>query len=1083
MAGYYENIVDQDYYDEAIEEEFFRNNTCVTAKDSLISSINERGRVDLSYMTRISSIPKEEIIEELEGTAIWLDPQEYLRTEDYEQSFVVKSQLLRGNIVKKYELAMKMNDETGFFDRTATLLKENLPEVTDAGDIHINMGATWIPVDIIVKFIQTLFNIYVPPKIERDEFQGKYTLDFPMEPGFITNFTVYGTGRMRAVSIIKHILNAVPIKVYDQVYNPNKKNPDNVLNKAETLAAQEKERIIREEWQKYIYSDDDIKKRLEEEYYRFWGYSISKFDGSFLTLDDLNKEITPYRHQKDAIAHILFSQNVLLAHDVGAGKTLEYACGAHELLRIGLVKKVMIIVPNNTFEATANAYKQFYKDDRVLAVYPTKDFKPQKREDTLNKIVSDEYQVIIMAYSSFDMITLSRELALKNLKDQYYECTRVMNEVKNYATRKSLKAKRDRIIREIQKKEEELHETPEPVTACFEKLGVDMLVVDECHNYKNITLENMTDSIVGMHNSGSKKADEMLKKVSYIQSIGGRVVFATGTPITNSLADIYVLQRYLQPDELKICKIDHFNEWVNTYCSQESIFEVDVDSKNYRYTTRFSKFHNLPELMSMFSEVCDFYQIDSETVGLPDFDGYEDTLVRKSKEQREYINDLALRTEKIRAHEVDRVDDNLLKITVDGRKCALDVRLVSPKAIVSSSESKVGVCAANIYKIYVENPGTTQVAFCDISTPKDDFNIYDELKSDLISKGMPSQQIAFIHDAVTEAKRTKLEEAFNEGRIRLLIGSTTKLGTGCNVQERLIAAHHLDVPWRPSDMVQREGRIIRQGNTCEKVYVFRYVTEASFDSYSWQILENKQRFIAQFLSGSLNAVHRDETDCTDTVLTYAEIKALAIGNPLIKRRVELANDIEQAKIKQREKRKELIRLADEVSVHIPKKMANLKKRYVMAKADFTYYKSIKEAIPKTERIAFGEELLEEVRKCNLKSSERLFDIYQGFGIYLPEAMNVQKPYILVRREDSNTYTIRIDDDTTPLGCSMKIDYLLDHLDKTAEDHMKAMQQLNKQRNQAEEVLDKGNEYDIQIQSLKSKLAIIDRRLEEGSKNE
>ena len=1078
MANYYDNTLDYDPYnvEEEYEDNFSYKN--IDSRDAFIRSLNEKACIDLSYMSRVSGITIRQLIEELEGFAIWPDPQEYVRS-DYEHCFVTASELLRGNIVRKHELAKELNQKTAFFDSTLSYLKENLPDKIDLNDIYINLGATWIPVDIIARFIQELFALMLPPKIELDVIHGKYTIDFIQAPGFVYDISTYGTDRMRAVSIIKHILNASPIRIYDQIPSLDKKTPDNVLNKAATLAAQEKERLIREEWQNYIYSHEDIRKRLEEEYYRCWGYTISRFDGSFLKLDDLDKSVTPYSYQKDAIAHILMSKNVLLAHEVGAGKTLEYMAGVHELIRIGLTRKAMIVVPNSTLEGTYQAYKQYFKDDRVLVVYPTKDFKPSNRADTLEKIKSDDYQVIIMAYSSFDMITVSTPCMLQDIEYQIDQCMRAIREAKHYATKKSLSLKLKHLNKEKKKMKEDFEENPDPVTACFEDLGVDMLVVDECHNYKNITLENISDSIVGVHGKGSKKADDMLRKVSYIQSIDGRLVFATGTPITNSLADIYVLQKYLQPDLLKACKIDHFNEWINTYCSQEDIFEIDIDANNYRVKRRFSKFHNLTELMSTFSEVCDFYQIDSETVGLPNFDGYTDITIKRSDELHDCIDWLAQRTEQIRAHEVDRKDDNLLKIVGEGRLYAVDIRHKDPCIVVDHDETKVGVSSDNIFKLYKAFPGTTQVAFCDVSTPKEGFNVYNALKDELIAKGIPEKEIAFIHDATSEAQRAKLEKAFNKGIIRILIGSTRMLGTGSNVQEHLIAAHHIDVPWRPADMVQREGRIIRQGNTCEKVFIFRYVTESSFDAYSWQILENKQRFIAQFLSGSLNAVHREETDCTDTVLSYAEIKALAIGNPLIRQRVEVANELEQARIKQREKRKELIRLSEAVSTVLPNKIANLKRFYFQEKKDYEYYKSVKEPVPREERMAFGEELLEELGKSGLCSEERLFDTYQGFGIFLPGSMDINRPYIIIRRNGSNEYTIKIDEDTTPVGCSMKIDHLLEGLDCSAEEHILALQDLNRQKNRAEADIEKGNEYDAVVKHLVLKREQIDKKLEEG----
>lgn len=1046
----------------------------MTADDAFIYCMNVKAHVDLEYMSSISGICTDDLIDALCGSAIYPDPERYENTGDYIGCFTTSYQYLRGNLIAKYERAKKLNEKYGLFDDTVNLLGDHIPEVVDAEDIHVNLGATWIPPKYITSFIQSLLETSEPPRIGYIEALGKWTLEFPTFPNYVKNNYEYGTLRMNATTIIKHALNAKAVKVFDLVPRTDgREGYDNVLNKQETLAAQQKLKAILDKWQDYVHGNTAIEEQLQEVYMETYGYSLCRYDGCFLKLPGLNPDVKPYKHQLDAIARIVLNHNTLLAHEVGAGKTIEYMCGVHELIRMKLGKKALIVLPNTTFESAVNTYKELYEDDSIFAIYPKKQFVPAEREETINKMKSDVYQVIFMAYSSFDKLTLSCEYVLQKKEERLRECKTQLSRTKSYAVMRALEAEINKLTKAIEKYKDEFCDSE---TACFEKLGIDILVVDEAHNYKNITLENKTDSIVGVHNAGSRKADNMLEKVAYLQSINGYIIFATGTPITNSMADLYVLQRYLQPEEMRLCNIYHFNDWINTFASQTHTFEIDVDSKNYRYTTRFSKFHNLPELMSMFSDVCDFYRIESGELGLPDFDGYTDTLVHKSEDQKEYINHLAERTEEIRAHKTKRTEDNLLLVTVDGRKCALDIRLVNPFALVREEETKVGVCAHRMAKLYYDNPGTTQIAFSDISTPKEGFNIYDELKKELVKLGIPASEIMFIHEAKTEAQRNKIERSFNEGSIRILIGSTMKLGTGANVQEKLLAVHHLDVPWRPADMVQREGRIIRQGNTNSKVYVYRYCTEASFDAYTWQILENKQRFIAQFLSGSLSSVHRDEADCADTVLSYAEIKALAIGNPLIKERVEVANELEHAKINHRQKRKELVNLQELLNT-MPRRIEQRKTLISNAKSDNQLYKLKKQPIGKEEREMFGEELLYALAQNVMTEKDRLFEVYQEFDVMLPKHMKADKPYIILKRKDSNVYSIKMDGDK-PFGCSKRIDYFLDHLEDTIKEHEAALEDLYKQKRNAELSLANGNEFESEVARLAAKLAKIDEKLKE-----
>jgi len=613
----------------------------------------------------------------------------------------------------------------------------------------------------------------------------------------------------------------------------------------------------------------------------------------------------------------------------------------------------------------------------------------------------------------------------------------------------------------------------------YDKLGITTLVVDEAHNYKNIPVRTRADGIVGLGSGTSKKCREMLEKVHFTD----RVIFATGTPLTNSLTDLFTFQTYLQPDTLAYHNIDTFDTWVNTFGKRETTIECDVDanSTSLRTMTRFSSFHNLGELMSLFSQVCDFHHMPGNEEGLPEFNGYTDVCVPKNKAQHDYIMSLSERTEKIRNKEVRRSEDNLLKVTNDGRMAALDIRLADTETVYSPvSENKISVCARRVAGVYRRFPDSVQIVFSDIGTPKDAFNVYDEMALKLKENGVAAGEIAYVHDACTESARSALFEDMNHGRVRVVIGSTQKLGVGVNVQERLVAIHHLSVPWRPADMVQREGRILRKGNTSEEVFIYRYITEGSFDAYSWQLLENKQRFISSFLSGTSAA--REMDDIADTVLSYAEVKALAIGNPLIKKRVETANRLERVKIACRSRQRELQQLRVVLDV-LPEKIREFDRLAHIARLDHEQYCANKEPIANSERIAFGEELLDAISSNVNMNEERLFDVYCGFEVYLPAGMESDYRYILIKSSNSGSYRCDIEPDKTPLGCSKSIDYLLEHLGERAARLEANANSARQQKSEALSDLNKGNPYLAQVETITAELLKIDTELESFGQRE
>lgn len=1051
-----------------------------TSDEALIECVNTFGRVDMKEMEQLSGIGVEQLILDLRGTAIFQDPSVFQDQSVWNpfDGWLLRAQYCSGNIFKKLSVAENAEDRfPGCFECNVTVLQKMLPASLILDEIHVSLGATWVPSEIYANFVKELLHFPIKPTVHYNRQLSLWKIEvndkvYNVKHSVANNYT-YGTVRMSAVKIIEQTMNARTAKVYDYFYKYNSRGNDvyeRVLNRQQTLMVQEKQKLIIEEFKKWISSDKSRKERLEECYNdAFVGYANSPYDGSFLRLPGLNPDIQLYSHQKNAVARILLSEdNILLSHDVGTGKTYEMVVSVHELKRMNLSDKNLIVVPNAVLKATVDAHKLLYPEDEIFAVFP-KDFGPENRADALEKIRDNDYTAVYMAYSSFDMIVMSKKYWLDKWRKELRAVRSALSNSQCAGEEAQLKQEMGTLTRRIERYEQEAVDMPWP---SFDELGINTLIVDEAHNYKNIPIRSRTDNIVGMHSTGSKKCAEMLEKAHFAH----RLIMATGTPLTNSLADLFVMQTYLQPEELKFREIDSFDMWINCFGERETNFEIDVDTAGLREMTRFSTFHNLTELMSLFASVCDFYHSDMNSEELPDFKGYDDICVPRSQWQTEYIHELGERTELIRAKAVKKTEDNLLKITTDGRKCALDIRLVGLEED-DDSNSKIDVCASKIIEMYHKFPDTCQIVFSDIGTPKSSFNVYDCLKNKLVEMGIPKKEIAFIHDATSESVRSRLFNAMNEGKTRVVIGSTSKLGTGVNVQEKLIAVHHLSVPWRPADMVQREGRIIRPGNTCEQVYVFRYITEGSFDAYSWQLLENKQRFISSFLSGT--SVIREMDDIADAVLSYAEVKALAIGNPLIKKRVETSNLLERTRIASRQRQKQLIDLRAVIE-NAPIQIEKIKELIRLTKKDKAFYEKNRVSIPLSERGAFGEELLEALRTNALREQERIFDDYQGFTVVLPANMMSDKPYVYIRRENGGNYYLDMDTDK-PMGCAQRIDRLLDGFGERIKSLKKQQITVSIQMSEAEADIEKGNPNESKIEELMKELTSIDEELSEENK--
>ncbi len=1074
------------------EEEKAHTSEHRSVDELLVESLNRFGAVDINFIAKWAGVSVKKAVDELKG-AIYQLPEVFTDNDSYDitKGWVVSSRYLSGNILRSLDIAKKMNLRfPGKFQRNIDVLQKMVPALVDIDDIHLSLGAAWIPVEEYQKFICDFLNLRYKPKITLVKEIGRIKIEeTAVSKLSVLNTITYGVRDdnprgnytkqyLTAIKIIEQTANAKTIKVFDYIPKYGGKfgfEYEPLLNRNKTFEAQEKQKALSDAFKDWVYSDRTRRKRFEDYYnVSFVGYSFSQYDGEFLKFPDLNPEISFYKHQKDAIARVLLSSsNVLLAHDVGTGKTYEIVASVHELWRMGISAKNLVVVPNNVLKATVEAHKLLYKDDKILAVYP-KDFTPDFRNEVLVKIRDNSYTAVYMAYSSFDMITMSKKYHSEKIEREITKLRNAELSAKDTYEKRALKRQADLLTNKHFKLTNDVSETP---WLNYEELGIETLVIDEAHNYKNIPIVTRAENIVGLNCSGSKKCREMLEKVHTTS----RVIFATGTPLTNSIADLFTLQTYLQPELLKFHRIDNFDAWINTFGQRETFIECDVDanSTSLRTMTRFSSFYNLTELMALFSQVCDFHHIEENAGGLPGYEGHTDLCVEKNTPQTEYISELSKRADLIRSKKVSRKVDNLLKVTTDGRKAALDIRLTdTPISTFIDRKTKIQVCGEKVFELYKAHPHTAQIVFSDIGTPKAGFNVYNCLKDYLVSLGIAESQIAFAHDAVSESARSRLFKDINKGKVRVVIGSTQKLGVGVNVQERLIAVHHLSVPWRPADMVQREGRIKRNGNTCKEIFIFRYITEGSFDAYSWQLLENKQRFISSFLSGTSGI--REMQDIADAVLSYAEVKALAIGNPLIKKRVEVANKLERAKNAGRSRQRELQELRS-VSQVSPDKIANLMKLSKIAEKEYEEYKKQKEKVTNEERIAFGEELLGALKDNIAKKHERVFDEYQGFSVVLPADMCEESRCVILKGAFGGCYYCELSLDKTELGCSKTIDYLLEHLGERAQKLKQSALQIKQQMNEANKELEKDNPYPEIIERLTEELEDIDRRLEARAK--
>ncbi|MCR4745746.1 MAG: DEAD/DEAH box helicase family protein [Lachnospiraceae bacterium] len=913
-----------------------------TASEALAVSLAEKAKVDLAYMAELTGKTEEKITEELAGV-IFKNPQ----TEKWEAA----DEYLSGNVREKLNAAKNYAEVHPEYQVNVAHLEQVMPKDLEASDIEVRLGATWIDPKYIEDFMRDTFQ--TPDYFFKRETVGVQYSDVTglwnikgKNADFgntLVNMT-YGTGRANAYKILEESLNLKDIRIYDTVVEDGKEK--RVLNKKETTFAAQKQEAIREAFKDWIFRDSERRTDLVKVYNeRFNSTRPREYDGSHLKFPGMTPDIELKPHQKNAVAHVLYGDNTLLAHCVGAGKTFEMTAAAMELKRLGLAQKSLFVVPNHLTEQWASDFLRLYPGANILAA-TKKDFEPANRKKFCSRIATGDYDAVIIGHTQFEKIPLSQERQVAILEKQIDDITEAIAEAKaergERYTIKQMEKSKKQLLTKLDKLNDQSRKDN---VVTFEQLGVDRLFVDESHAYKNLFLYTKMRNVAGIAQTEAQKSQDMFNKCQYLDEItGGKgVTFATGTPISNSMTELYTNMRYLQYNTLQRLGLGQFDSWAANFGDTQTAIELAPEGTGYRAKTRFAKFFNLPELISLFKESADIQTPDMLKLPVPEAE-YENITLKPSEAQKEMVQSLADRAERVRNRMVDSSIDNMLKITNDGRKLALDQRLMNDM-LPDDENSKSSVCVEKAFKIWEDTADkkSAQLIFCDLSTPKGDgsFNVYEDIRDKLIAKGVPAEEIAFIHDANTETRKAELFAKVRSGQVRFLLGSTAKMGAGTNVQDKLIALHHLDVPWRPSDIEQQEGRILRQGNTNPKVKIFRYVTEGTFDAYSWQLIENKQKFIGQIMT-SKSPVRSCE-DMDEAALSYAEVKALATGNPYIKEKMDLDIQVSKLKLLKANHTSQKYRLEDNIAKNYPQQISALKERISGMKADIATYDANKPA--------------------------------------------------------------------------------------------------------------------------------------------
>ena len=992
-----------------------------TASEALAVSIGEKAKVDIPYMMELTGKTEEEVTEELTGV-IFKNPL----TDKWEPS----DEYLSGNVREKLNIARQFAENHPEYMVNVQALERVQPKDLDASEIEARLGATWISPDYITEFMAETFHTprqhinYERIKVQYAEVTGQWNVkgknvDSSNNP---LSTATYGTQRANAYRLLEDALNLRDTKIYDTIHDADGEH--RVLNRKETTLAQQKQELIREEFKEWIFKDMSRRETLCKIYNeRFNSVRPREYDGSHIQFVGMNPEIKLMEHQKNAVAHILYGNNTLLAHCVGAGKTFQMIAAGMESKRLGLAQKSLYVVPNHLLEQWGSDFLRLYPGANIL-VATKKDFEPANRKRFCSRIATGDYDAVIIGHSQFEKIPLSRERQIALLEDQIADITYSIESAKAQTgeqytikqmekTKKTLKAKLEKLNDQTRKDD----------VVTFEQLGVDRLFVDESHFYKNLFLYTKMRNVAGISQTDAQKSSDMFMKCRYMDEItGGKgITFATGTPVSNSMTELYTIMRYLQYDTLMNMGMGHFDSWAATFGETVTAIELSPEGTGYRAKTRFARFFNLPELISIFKEAVDIQTADMLNLPVPEAE-YINEVLKPSEEQKEMVEAFSERAEQVRGGMVDPRVDNMLKITNDGRKCALDQRLLNDM-LPDAGESKVNACVENAFQVWEDGKDTqaTQLIFCDLSTPKTDgtFNVYDDVRNKLVERGIPKDQIAFIHEYNTEVKKAELFAKVRAGQVRILMGSTPKLGAGTNVQDRLLALHHLDCPWKPSDLEQQEGRILRQGNQNDKVKIFRYVTENTFDSYMWQILENKQKFISQIMT-SKSPVRACE-DVDDTALSYAEIKALATGNEYIKEKMDLDVQVSKLKLLKANHTSQIYRLESDIAKRYPVQITALKEKIAGMRVDADVVKGIDLQDNDHFAMTVGGKLYTDKKEAGVAlisaaSSLRSVKSAGQIGEYHGFALSSEHNFL------SNTYTMTIKG-----KCSYKIEFGKDTL--------------------------------------------------------
>ena len=1005
-----------------------------TPSEALAVSIGEHGKVDLPYMAELLGTPGEygRITTELSGV-IFKDPA--ADPTDPEAGWQMADEYLSGDVRAKLRMAQFAAETNPEFVVNVDALAKAQPRELEASEIDVRLGATWLAPEIIQKFMTETFQIPYYLRHAVKVRYSPYTAEWRVEGktatgrGDIISSETYGTSRANAYKILEETLNLKDVRIYDTIEDAEGK-PKRVLNKRETMLAQQKQQVIKDAFANWVWQDPQRRIALVKQYNELFNSTRPReYDGSHIKFVGMNPEITLREHQRNAIAHVLYGGNTLLAHEVGAGKTYEMAASAMEAKRLGLCQKSLFVVPNHLTEQWASEFLNLYPNAKLL-VARRKDFETANRKKFCARIATGDYDAVIIGHSQFERIPLSFERQERIIQEQIDETLAAINELKAHAgenfsikqmekTRKTLETKLEK-LRSDERKDDVI---------TFEQLGVDRLFVDESHFYKNLFLTTKMRNVAGLSTSEAQKSSDMFGKCRYLDEItGGRgVVFATGTPVSNSMTELYTVMRYLQYSTLQQKKLTHFDCWASTFGETTTAIELAPEGTGYRARTRFAKFFNLPELMSMFKEVADIKTSDQLHLPVPEAK-FETVVAKPSDIQKEMVQELSKRAARIHSGTVDASEDNMLCVTNDGRKIGLDVRLMNPM-LPDDPNSKLNVCVQNVLKIWEEGKDQklTQLLFCDLSTPKNDgnFNVYDDIRKKLVAAGVPENEIEFIHNADTEAKKAALFSKVRSGDVRVLLGSTAKMGAGTNVQSRLVAVHHLDVGWKPSDMTQRNGRIIRQGNMNKEVKVFNYVTEGTFDSYLFQTLENKQRFISQIMT-SKSPVRSCE-DVDKQALSYAEIKALCAGNPLIKEKMDLDVQVAKLKVLKADHQSQKFRLQDKLLTKFPADIQETNAHIAGLKADAQlaaahpqgkeeFCGMVIKGVAYDEKKTAGERL---VLACSElpNAEEKVIGSYRGFELSL--RFDTYRTEYQALLKGQRKYTVPLG--TDPLGNIIRLD--------------------------------------------------------------